>query len=191
MKKEVILEALKNAGIELEEDKQKEFIKAIQVANGVDIELAKKDYADKEREIADLKAKYENDLKIKDEALKRYNDTEIDELRKFKEQTLLERKNAIQDTALKELIGKDEYKFDKKAIELLSAVAKNDVKFNDNNEITNAEELMSKLTEKYKDFVVSTTVEGANPSQPQSSQTVDLNKVDFETYKRIRKEQNK
>ena len=36
MKKDVILEALKNAGVELEEDKLKEFITAINIANDSD-----------------------------------------------------------------------------------------------------------------------------------------------------------
>lgn len=186
MKKEIILEALKNAGVELPADKQKQFLRAIQTANGLDIENAKKDYADKTKELADLKAKYDSDLKQRDDQLKKYNNSEIDELRKFKTDTLNAQKSARQETALKNLIGKEDYHFDKKAIDLLAIASKGKVKFNDNDEIENADELMAGLVNDYKDFVVSTKVDGAKPSEVQSKEKVDINSMDYETYKKYR-----
>jgi hypothetical protein len=192
MKKETILEALKNVGVELEEEKFKELYKTLQTENGKDITAAKEESANKDQEIATLKAKYENDIKVKDEALKKYNDAEIAELKKFKEDTTLAQKNAKQNSALKSLIGDEKYHFDKKAIDIISTVAKSEAKFKDNDELENSEELMTKLVDKYKDFIVETKTDGANPldENKQNNKPVDLDKLSYEDYVKFRKAQN-
>lgn len=169
MKKDVILEALKNAGVELEDDKLKEFIKAIQVANGEDIENAKKDYATKEQEIAELKGT----IAQKEEELKKVAETnvELEDLRKFKADVIGEQKRVSQSSAIEKLIGDEKYNFDKKAIKLLSIASKDKFVFNENNEITNADEVMQQLTTDYADYVVSTTVKGSEPADVVSTKT--------------------
>lgn len=167
MKKEVITEALKEAGVELEEAQLKEFVKKLQIANGEDIENAKKDYAEKEKALADLQAKYDSDIASKDEELKKYGEvnSELEELRKFKTDTIESQTKAIRDEAIAKLIGDDKYNFDKKAIKLLSIASKDKFAFNDANEITNADEVMAGLQNEYADYVVTTSTTGTEPAQ--------------------------
>lgn len=172
MKKEVITEALKEAGVELEEAQLKEFVKKLQIANGEDIENAKKDYAEKEKALAELQAKYDSDIASKDEELKKYGEvnSELEELRKFKTDTIESQTKAIRDEAIAKLIGDDKYKFDKKAIKLLSIASKDKFAFNDANEITNADEVMAGLQNEYADYVVTTSTTGTEPAQTQQKE---------------------
>lgn len=165
MKKETIIEALEKANVQLEEEQLKAFIKAIQVANGYDIEKAKGDYDAKVKELADLQEKFDAEVKSHEKGGEKYIDsTELEELRKFKADTIDAQNKKAQNTAIKELLSKDEYKFDKKAIELLTLVAKDKgIKFNDKNEIENADEFIKTMTTDFKDYIITEQKQGANP----------------------------
>lgn len=79
MKKDVILDALKNAGVELEQDKLKEFVEAINVANGLDVEKYKSQYNELAGQLREVENKY-NELV---EATKDFETTKA-ELEQFK-----------------------------------------------------------------------------------------------------------
>lgn len=193
MKKEVILEALSNLGVAIPEDKQKEFITAMQIANGVDITSAKKDYDDKVNELAELKGKYDADLKRFQKGGENFIDREeYNSLKKYKEDTENKERQSAQTSAIEKLVGDEKYHFDKKAIKLLGIAARESgLKFNDKNEIENADEIMSKLTQDYGDYVVSRSVNGATPAPaPKQTPTVDLDKMSFDEYKKFRNQNN-
>lgn len=83
MKKDVILDALKNAGVELEQDKLKEFVEAINVANGLDVEKYKNQYNELAGQLKQVEGKY-NELV---EATKDFESTkaELEQFRAEKE----------------------------------------------------------------------------------------------------------
>lgn len=179
MKKEAILTILKNAGIELEADKEKEVLLELNKLNDADIQNAKKDYTTKETEIAELKAKYDNDIALKDAELKKFAEggenyidrSEIDELRKFKEDTIAEQTRVAQTNAIEKLIGDEKYKFDKKSVKLIGIATKDKFIFNENNEITNVDEVMGELQKDYADYIVTEQVVGASPTNVHSTKT--------------------
>lgn len=177
MKKEAILTILKNAGIELEAEKEKEFLLELNKLNDADIQNAKKDYTTKETELADLKAKYESDIALKDAELKKFQEggenyidkTELDELRTFKNNTIAEKTKTAQANAIEKLVGDEKYKFDKKSVKLISIATKDKFQFNEQNEITNVDEVMAELQKDYADYIVTETVKGANPTNVHST----------------------
>ena len=179
MKKEAILTILKNAGIELEADKEKEVLLELNKLNDADIQNAKKDYTTKETEIAELKAKYDNDMALKDAELKKFAEggenyidrSEIDELRKFKADTIAEQTRVAQTNAIEKLIGDEKYKFDKKSVKLIGIATKDKFIFNENNEITNVDEVMGELQKDYADYIVTEQVVGASPTNVHSTKT--------------------
>ena len=191
MKKEVIIEALKDAGVEIEEAQLKEFIKKVQIANGEDIENAKKDYAEKEQALADLQAKYDSEVALKKEQEQNLDNvnSELLELRKFKKDTIENQTRAVREEAISKVVGDEKYKFDKKAIKLLCIASKDKFNFNENNEITNADEVMTALQNEYADYIVESTTTGVTPTPNTSSSDVDVNKMSFEEYKAYQKSQ--
>lgn len=179
MKKDAILQILKNAGIELDEEKQKELLIELNKLNDADIQNVKKDFTTKETEIADLKAKYENDIALKDAELKKYgvggefyiDKDEFNSLKEFKTNTLAEAKANLHNGLIEKLIGDDKYKFDKKAVKLIGLATKDKFNFNDNDEITNADEIMAELQKDYADYIVNETIKGASPTNITSTNT--------------------
>lgn len=173
MKRESIIEALEKAGVQLEDDKLKTFIKDIQVANGYDIERAKSDYDAKINELADLQNKYDAEIKSHEKGGDKYVDeTELNELRKFKVDTLNAQNKSQQNENIVKFLTDN--KFDKKAINLLSMVARDKgAKFNDKNELENPDDFLKTMTNEFSDYLVTETMQGANPQVKTSDSNCD------------------
>lgn len=193
MKKEQIIEALKKQGIELSADKEKELIKELNILNDADIQNAKKDYEAKDKQIEELKANYEKDLEkskqelsLKDIELKKYGQggekfvdlTEIEALKKFKNDTVEKENNVKKENAILELLRAS--KFDAKAEKLLlKAVPEYNPEFDDEFQVKNADKIKEALTKDYSSFIVQEQTGGAKastqpPANGASSKTLSL-----------------
>lgn len=186
MKREQIIEALKKQGIELEADKEKEFIKELNILNDADIQNAKKDYEAKDKELAEIKTKHEQELASKIAELKKYEQggekfvdlTEVEALKKFKAETIDKENKGKQESALLELLRAN--KFDAKAEKLLlKAVADYNPEFDDNFQVKNADKIKEALTKDYSSFIVQEQSDGAKATTPPpangaSSKTLSL-----------------
>lgn len=182
MKKDVILEALKNAGVELEEDKLKDFVEAINVAKGMDIEK----YRAQSNELQEKLTKTEEELKAKSEELSKFNIEEIDNLKKFKEDneaslTELEElkkyradneakiKLDKEDNALKSFLGENKFSSDEILLNFIRT--KLNPEFDDNSKITNADVLLASLNEKAGSYKISEETGGAKPQTNSSTKS--------------------
>lgn len=182
MKKDVILEALKNAGVELEEDKLKGFVEAIYIANGLDIER----YKTQNAELQEKLTQTENDLKTKTDELAKFNVEEIDNLKKFKEDNeaslteLEELKKYKEENELKIKQGKEtdalksflsDNKFSSDEILLNYIRTKLNPEYDDNSKITNADVLLASLNEKAGSYKISEETGGAKPQTNSSTKS--------------------
>lgn len=190
MKKDVILEALKNAGVELEEDKLKSFVEAINVAKSMDVEK----YKTQSNELQEKLTKAEEDLKAKSEELSKFNVEEIDALKKFREDneaslTELEElkkyradneakiKLDKEDNALKSFLGENKFSSDEILLNFIRT--KLNPEFDDNSKITNTESLLAGLNEKASSYRITEETGGA---KPQRTSTIKAEpKDEFET----------
>ena len=186
MKREQIIEALKKQGIELEADKEKEFIKELNILNDADIQNAKKDYDAKDKELAEIKTKHEQELADKIAELKKYEQggekfvdlTEVEALKKFKTETVEKENKGKQESALLDLLRAN--KFDAKAEKLLlKAVADYSPEFDDKFQVKNADKIKEALTKDYSSFIVQEQSDGAKATTPPpangaSSKTLSL-----------------
>ena len=186
MKKDVILEALKNAGVELEEDKLKEFITAINIANDSDIQKVKKDRESLEEKLKE----YENTIKTKDDELSKFDKNEIEALRQYKTDNENKIKSDIQTEAIKMFLNENKYSHDDI---LLSYIKSNLVpSFDDENKITNGDAILANLNDKASQYKITETTGGAEATKTNgnASNGDDLNTMDYESYKAWRKEHN-
>ena len=112
MKKEVILEALKKAGVELEESKLKDFLIEIQVANDSDLKKYKS-------QIEELETKHQEELKAKDDIIAEkdntiagFNTTEYEELKTYKAENEAKIKSSKETDAIKQFLKDNKYSSD-------------------------------------------------------------------------------
>ena len=155
MKKEVILEALKNAGVELDEEKQKEFITAINVANDADIQKYKSQYSTLEEQ----KKEVENQLQLKNEELAKFNQDEINELKKYKEDNELKIKQGNQNEIIKKFLTENKFSSDDILLNFVNNALQ--PQFDENSNLTNGDALLSGLNEKASQYKITETAEGA------------------------------
>lgn len=186
MKKDVILEALKNVGIELSEEKQKEFITAINVANDNDIQKFKKEIESLQTKIVES----ENNLKLKDNELSKFDLKEIEALRQYKEDNekkMLEEKH---NSKLTEFLDKNNYSHDEILLSYINS--KLAPIFGDDDEITNGEQLLAGLDMQAKQYKITETDNGAKaiPSNGVTSKNADVQNMSYDEYKNWRKENN-
>lgn len=170
MKKEVILEALKNAGVELEEEKLKAFIDAIHSENGKDLQKFKDDYASLETSKKELEEQLNQKLAEKDAELSKFNLDEINELRKYKEDNELKIKQDKESGAIKDFLTANKYSSDEILLNYITSTIK--PQFDDNSKITNGEEFLAALNEKASQYKITEEVGGAKPQLPQSKPEV-------------------
>lgn len=166
MKKEVILEALKNAGVELEEDKLKEFMNTIHAENGKDLQKYKDDYASLEASKKELEEQFNNKLAEKDAELSKFNLDEINELKKYKEDNELKIKQGKEDSSIKEFLNANKYSSDEILLNYIKGTIKPE--FDDNAKITNGEAFLAALEEKASQYKITEEVGGAKPQLPSS-----------------------
>lgn len=177
MKKESILKALQEAGVEIAEDKMGDFLRALHILNDEDIANVKaksqKEYDELkekhiilETEIAQLKETHSNELKAKDEELSKYNADEIAELKQYKEENEAKIKSGKETESLKEFLTKNNYSVD----DVLLSYVNSNLKpvYDDEFKITNNEELLNALNEKAGQYRITETTGGAKPQQTQS-----------------------
>lgn len=190
MKTEAIIDALSILGVEIPLEKQKEFIKKIQIESDSEIKASKKDYDDIKTKLDEANKQIETD---KSNATSEQDKKELDELRKFKQDTVGKETRTKQENAIAKLL--DDNKFDAKVKGLLTneVLSKYSPLFDENNGIKNSTEIADKLKQDYKDFVTTTTVSGATPANvSQKSYEADLDKMTFDEYKKFRNnEENK
>ena len=165
MKKEVILEALKNAGVELEEDKLKEFINVIHAENGKDLQKYKEDYASLEASKKELEEQFNSKLAEKDTELSKFNLDEINELKKYKEDNELRIKQDKEDSSIKEFLTANKYSSDEILLNYIKSTIKPE--FDDNSKITNSDAFLAALNEKAGQYKITEEVGGAKPTLPQ------------------------
>jgi len=184
MKKDVILEALKNAGIELEEDKLKDFVTAINIANDNDIQKFKKENENLQAKIAEG----ENNLKLKQEELAKFNVQEIEALRQYKldnEKRLLEDKH---NSILTKFLEDNKYSHDDILLNYITSKLKPE--FSDEDKITNGNELLENLEAHAKQYKITETDQGAKATTNNgvTPKTADVQNMSYEEYKNWRKD---
>lgn len=187
MKKENILKALQEAGVEIAEDKMGDFLRELHKLNDEDItnvksksqkeidELKEKQTA-LESEIAQLKETHTNELKSKDEQLAQFNAEEIAELKQYKEDNEAKIKAGKQSDSLKSFLGDNKFSVD----DVLLSFVNDKLKpvYDEDFKITNSEELLAGLNEKASQYKITEEVGGAKP-QPIYSKPEQVD--DFET----------
>ena len=166
MKKEVILEALKNAGVELEEDKLKEFMNAIHAENGKDLQKYKDDYASLEASKKELEEQLNSRLAEKDAELSKFNVDEINELRKYKEDNELRIKQEKEDGSIKDFLSANKYSSDEILLNYIKSTIRPE--FDADSKITNGEQFLAALSEKAGQYKITEEVGGAKPQLPSS-----------------------
>ena len=177
MKKESILKALQEAGVEIAEDKMGDFLRELHKLNDEDItnvksksqkeiEELKEKHTILEQEIAQLKETHTNELKAKDELLSQFNAEEIAELKQYKEDNEAKVKAGKESDSLKTFLTDNKFSVD----DVLLSYVNDKLKpvFDDEFKITNSEELLNGLNEKASQYKITETVGGAKPQLPQS-----------------------
>lgn len=164
MKKEVILEALKNAGVELEEDKLKDFLTEIQVANDSDLKKYKS-------QIADLETKHQEELKAKDDIIADrdakiagFNTTEYEELKTYKADNEAKIKSGKETDAIKTFLKDNKYSCDDVLLSYVTGTIKPE--FDDDFKITNTDVVLKGLEEKASQYKIKETTDGAKAITP-------------------------
>ena len=166
MKREEIKALLGKLGVEIDTDKEKEFISAILDANGNDINHAKNGVKTYETEYNDLTEK----LKAYEKGGANYIDAEdYKALKTYKETTEAEKVKVAKDKAIKTLV--DGENFDDKAKKLLyKAVADYNPEYDENYNIKNADAIKKSLTEDYADFILTKEQGGATATKTSTKQ---------------------
>lgn len=170
MKRSDIEKALKALGVEIPQDKEKEAIDNIMSVYGADVEEAKKIPQKANEDLINL----QNELAKYKEGGELYVDkSKFDELAKFKVDTEAKAVETARSNQLNKLFEKG--KFDKEAYELLALKAqKLNPQFNENNEITNADDILKTLTTENAKYIVAEQTGGAKPSTPPPAKTEEL-----------------
>lgn len=153
----------------------KEIIDAIMKINGDDVNLAKESAAKASNEsIEEIKAQaIAEALKPYEKGGEKYFDTEayqkvLDENKAYKEREIKQARTSAVEKLLKD------GKFDTRVLSLLSkAVDDYQPKWNENNEIENAPEILKALQSNYPDFVVTETDGGFKPATPPAKGKAD------------------
>ena len=172
MKKESILKALQEAGVEIAEDKMGDFLRELHKLNDEDItnvksksqkeidELKEKQSA-LEMELAKIKETHTSELQAKDEELAKFNADEIAELRQYKEDNEAKIKLGKEQDSLKTFLSDNKYSVD----EVLLSYVNSNLKpvYDENFKITNSDELLVALNEKANQYKITETVGGAKP----------------------------
>lgn len=167
MKREEIKTLLGKLGVEIDTDKEKEFISAILDANGNDITHAKNGVKTYETEYNDLTEK----LKSYEKGGKNYVDLdEYNALKTYKETAEAEKIKTAKDKAIKTLV--DGENFDDKAKKLLyKAVADYNPEYDEQYNIKNADTIKQSLKNDYADFILSSQTGGATATKTQTQKT--------------------
>lgn len=167
MKREEIKTLLGKLGVEIDTDKEKEFISAILDANGNDITHAKNGVKTYETEYNDLTEK----LKSYEKGGKNYVDLdEYNALKTYKETAEAEKIKTAKDKAIKTLV--DGENFDDKAKKLLyKAVADYNPEYDEQYNIKNADTIKQSLKNDYADFILESQVGGATATKTQTQKT--------------------
>ena len=157
MKREEIKALLGKLGVEIDTDKEKEFISAILDANGNDITHAKNGVKTYEQEYNDLTEK----LKGFEKGGANYIDAEeYKALKTYKETVENEKIKVAKDNAIKTLV--DSENFDDKAKKLLyKAVSDYSPEFDEKYNIKNADAIKTSLKNDYADFILQEEKGGA------------------------------
>lgn len=177
MKKDSILKALQEAGVEIAEDKMGDFLRALHILNDEDIANVKsksqKEYDELkekhtilEQEIEQLKETHINELKAKDEELSKFNADEIAELKQYKEDNEAKIKAGKESDSLKSFLTENKYSVDDVLMSYVNSNLKPE--FDENFKITNSEQLLSGLNEKAAQYKITETVGGAKAQLPQT-----------------------
>ena len=175
MKKESILKALQNAGLEIAEDKLNGFLREIHIANDEDIQNEKaknqKSFDELQEkhdalvaEMEQLKATHAEEIKSRDDKLATFNADEIAELRKFKEDKEAEAKANRQNDTIRAFLKKNEYSVDDVLMSFVNSNLKPE--FDDNFEITNGDNLLNGLNEKASQYKIKAEQGGATATAP-------------------------
>ncbi|MDD4211738.1 MAG: hypothetical protein PHC46_05115 [Clostridia bacterium] len=177
MKKEELLQALVDSGIEIAEEKKSEFIGIINKFNGTDIAKYKTELDNLKTELDSLKEK--SNLY-----------TDYEDLKKFKTETEQQKVKEVQTKNILNLLNDDKYKFDKKAINLLAlALKEKGIEFDEQNNIKNADDIMATMQTEYADYILKDEVKGAVPSTTNNSKTdITITVEDFKKmgYKKLK-----
>lgn len=164
MKKEVIIEALKKAEIELDEGKLKEFLHDIQVANDADVKGFK-------LQISDLEAKHAEALKEKEDLIAEKNaqiasfDTAgYEDLKKYKTENEARLLASKQEDAVKAFLKDNQYSSN----DVLMTYIMNKIKpeFDDDFKIKNSEAVLAGLNEHAKQYKITEQQSGATATTP-------------------------
>ena len=172
MKKENILKALQDAGVEIAEDKMSDFLRELHKLNDEDIsnvksksqreiDELKETYATLESEIAQLKETHANELKIKDEQLSQFNAEEIAELKQYKAENEAKIKTGKEQDSLKAFLGDNKFSIDDVLLSYVNSNLKPE--FDEDFKITNGETLLADLNEKASQYKITETEGGAKP----------------------------
>ena len=171
MKKENILKALQEAGVEIADDKMSDFLRELHKLNDEDIsnvksksqkeiDELKEKQTSLESEIAQLKETHANELKSKDEQLAQFNVEEIAELKQYKEDNEAKVKATKQSDSLKAFLFDNKFSADEI---LLNYVQKLNPEYDSDFKITNGDVLLADLNEKASQYKITETEGGAKP----------------------------
>ena len=175
MKKESILKALQNAGLEVAEDKLNTFLREIHIANDEDIQTAKNKSAKEFEELQErhnslmaemeqLKTTHAEEIKNKDDELAKFNAEEIEELRKYKDNREAEIKIDKQNQSIKEFLSKNEYSVDDVLLSFVNGNLKPE--FDNDFRITNSDDILTKLQDKAGQYKIKSEQGGATATAP-------------------------
>lgn len=182
MKKESILKALQNAGLEVAEEKLNTFLREIHIANDEDIQTAKaksaKEFEElQERhnslmaEIEQLKTTHAEEIKSKDDALAQFNLEEIEGLRKYKEDREAEIKVDKQNQSIKSFLSENEYSVDDVLLTYINSSLKPE--FDDDFKITNGDNILAGLGDNAPQYKIKAEQGGATAMTPKHTKPVE------------------
>lgn len=171
MKKENILKALQDAGVEIADDKMGDFLRELHKLNDEDIsnvksksqkeiDELKEKQTSLESEISQLKETHANELKTKDEQLAQFNADEIAELKQYKDDNEAKIKATKQSDSLKAFLFDNKFSTDEI---LLNYVQKLNPEYDSDFKITNGDVLLADLNEKASQYKITETEGGAKP----------------------------
>lgn len=171
MKKENILKALQDAGVEIADDKMGDFLRELHKLNDEDIsnvksksqkeiDELKEKQTSLESEISQLKETHANELKTKDEQLAQFNADEIAELKQYKDDNEAKIKATKQSDSLKAFLFDNKFSTDEI---LLNYVQKLNPEYDADFKITNGDVLLADLNTKASQYKITETEGGAKP----------------------------
>lgn len=183
MKKESILKALQNAGLEVAEDKLNTFLREIHIANDEDIQTTKAKSAKEFEELQErhnslmaemeqLKTTHAEEIKNKDDELAKFNAEEIEELRKYKDDREAEIKVDKQNQSIKEFLSKNEYSVDDVLLSFVNGNLKPE--FDNDFKITNSDDILTKLQDKAGQYKIKLEQGGATATAPRFEKSAEV-----------------